>query len=132
MPDQQRAKGAGAAANDRASSSSNSSTAGGVELYYDAVVVGSGAGGGVTAALLAAAGMRVLVLEKAGWVRRKGKGTSWRLSAGMANHNGAVVAGHMSLQVFAMTQMVALYRLYKQAWDTAPLAIPAASLSASY
>jgi heterodisulfide reductase subunit A-like polyferredoxin len=44
-----------------------------IELCYDAVIIGSGAGGGVTAALLAAAGMKVLVLEKAGWVKRKGE-----------------------------------------------------------
>ena len=34
----------------------------------DAVVVGSGAGGGGAAAQLAAAGLRVVVLEKAGFV----------------------------------------------------------------
>lgn len=44
-----------------------------VELWYDAVVVGSGAGGGVSAALLSAAGLKVLVLEKAGWVRSRGE-----------------------------------------------------------
>eukprot|EP00882_Tetradesmus_deserticola_P023958 GHRQ01026152.1.p1 GENE.GHRQ01026152.1~~GHRQ01026152.1.p1 ORF type:complete len:184 (-),score=64.25 GHRQ01026152.1:318-869(-) len=70
LPDQQQMGSAAATGNSK--HSSGSSSAGGVELFYDAVVVGSGAGGGVTAALLAAAGVRVLVLEKAGWVRRKG------------------------------------------------------------
>jgi hypothetical protein len=72
VSDQQQTNGAAAAANGSHSSSSSS----GVELFYDAVVVGSGAGGGVAAALLAAAGVRVLVLEKAGWVRRKGEHTA--------------------------------------------------------
>ncbi|KAF6266547.1 GMC oxidoreductase-domain-containing protein [Scenedesmus sp. NREL 46B-D3] len=69
QPDQQHADSAAATGNGKHSGGSRS--AGGVELFYDAVIIGSGAGGGVTAALLAAAGMRVLVLEKAGWVRRE-------------------------------------------------------------
>ncbi|WIA29237.1 hypothetical protein OEZ86_011745 [Tetradesmus obliquus] len=67
LPDQQQTSSTAAIANGKGSSSSGGS----VELFYDTVIVGSGAGGGVTAALLAAAGMRVLVLEKAGWMRRK-------------------------------------------------------------
>lgn len=57
---------------EHSNSNSRSCPSAAVTLYYDAVVVGSGAGGGVSAALLSAAGMKVLVLEKASWVRSQG------------------------------------------------------------
>ena len=69
-----------------------------VQLHYDAVVVGSGPGGGVTAALLSAAGMRVLVLEKSGWVRRKGEKPPVGLSTSL---NDEMFQEQQCLQSFA-------------------------------
>jgi heterodisulfide reductase subunit A-like polyferredoxin len=100
VSDQQQTNGATAAASSSSSSSgssSSSSAAHGVELFYDAVIVGSGAGGGVAAALLAAAGMRVLVLEKAAWVRRKGEHTVTELGPGNCAY--AVVSSTLQLKL---------------------------------
>ena len=49
---------------------------------YDAVIIGTGFGGSACAYVLAAAGMKVLLLERGDWARRRCRGLGSPFCAG--------------------------------------------------